>query len=439
MPANITQITGATEIDFYLGNYLYADVIASMENLKFKLATDINRLIFKNAAGTNYKLMHDASGATNIPNTRVLYANADGAASSNAGFVFNGTKLSIPLDLGRAGVVDDYIRLQNDKTTIHCGGNDAMVFEDDKVYTALTMGIGTATPNAANMLEVNGIVRVGDTGASVAGVLMELKKDQNAVTQFRITNNTAGNAAKSNIHLITNSCDGILEAVDDGVVGEVSDKFCLRALSAPTALLLSSEAGAGEIQFYTGGISAANRRMTITNIGGVGIGTATVPHGGVGYAKLAIEGANASAVGPHVQFTTDSDNYPLMHILNWEHDSIAILFDAYHDGNWRSSDIGSNFMIGKGSLGGGNDLLSINYDSGIAQGNLIAWNNGIVLNTSGQIGLSMIPTELVSINTPTETFHIIDVENLAVGVHVRRLKIKYGSTVGYMEIYTAPA
>ena len=63
--------------------------------------------------------------------------------------------------------------------------------------------------------------------------------------------------------------------------------------------------------------------------GKAGIGTATIPHGGVGAALLALDGANASTAGPHVQYTTATDNYPLFQQRNWSHDSINLLFDAY--------------------------------------------------------------------------------------------------------------
>ena len=114
--------------------------------------------------------------------------------------------------------------------------------------------------------------------------------------------------------------------------------------------------------------------------GNVGIGTITIPHGGVGWAKFAIDGANASVAGPHVQFTTTLDNYPLMQILNYRHDDISIRFDSYWDGANKSSDAGSNYAIFKVS-----DLFKIMYDSGVAKGAVLTWNDGIVLNTSGSV------------------------------------------------------
>ena len=134
---------------------------------------------------------------------------------------------------------------------------------------------------------------------------------------------------------------------------------------------------------------AASELATLTILGktilardgdNVGIGTITIPHGGIGSANFAIDGPNASVNGPHVQFTTTSDNYPVFQQLNWAHDDIELFFDAYYDGNFKSSDIGSNFLIIKRL-----DKFSIQYASGIAQGDIITWNNGIILHNDGGV------------------------------------------------------
>ncbi|MHC4687508.1 MAG: hypothetical protein ACYTEW_24850, partial [Planctomycetota bacterium] len=111
----------------------------------------------------------------------------------------------------------------------------------------------------------------------------------------------------------------------------------------------------------------------------IGIGTATIARG-----KIAIEGANASAAnGPTMEFFTTADVYPLIQYLNFAHDNIQWMFDAYFDGAvTRSSDAGSNFRQVKVA-----DLLRFEYDSGVAQGSVVTWNAGITLDTSGQVGL----------------------------------------------------
>jgi hypothetical protein len=71
-----------------------------------------------------------------------------------------------------------------------------------------------------------------------------------------------------------------------------------------------------------------------------------------------------------------------MQLLPWSHDSVHIGFDAYWDGSWKSSDVGSNYVVEKAT-----DLFQVKYDSGIAQGSAITWNTGIAMNTSGNVGI----------------------------------------------------
>ena len=134
-------------------------------------------------------------------------------------------------------------------------------------------------------------------------------------------------------------------------------------------------------------VEDANNNITTPNgDNGLGLGTDTVPHGGVGAAKLAIEGSDSNfGAGPHVQFTTTSDDHPLMQILPYAHDNVSISFDAYHNGtNWISSDAGSNFQIYKLS-----DSLNFYYKSGVAAGSTAApWSSGAYLSaTSGYFGV----------------------------------------------------
>lgn len=114
-----------------------------------------------------------------------------------------------------------------------------------------------------------------------------------------------------------------------------------------------------------------------------GVNTSTVPHAGVGVANLAVDGTDSASTGSHVLFTTTEDNYPTMQWMNYSHDNVHTTFDAYYDGSWRSGDAGSNFMFTKGA-----NKFYIRYDSGIAQGSVVTWNSGLVMNTSGNIGIN---------------------------------------------------
>ncbi|MBI2424715.1 MAG: tail fiber domain-containing protein [Candidatus Hydrogenedentes bacterium] len=96
--------------------------------------------------------------------------------------------------------------------------------------------------------------------------------------------------------------------------------------------------------------------------GDMGIGTETIPRGAVGQAKLAIHGSSANQAG--IQTTTTQDNYPVLSIYSFAHDSSAINFDCYWNGSaYVSSDAGSNARIAKYG-----DWLDFRIKSGITAG-----------------------------------------------------------------------
>jgi hypothetical protein len=126
--------------------------------------------------------------------------------------------------------------------------------------------------------------------------------------------------------------------------------------------------------------------ITITASGGdvnvasrLGIGT-VVPHGAVGGGLFAIEGVNSNlATGPHIQITTNNNDYPLFQQLNWTHDNIAMTFDGYYDGNWKSSDAGSSYQIYK-------ITDKLRFMQGVAApGGAITWNLAMEIDTSSDV------------------------------------------------------
>lgn len=148
--------------------------------------------------------------------------------------------------------------------------------------------------------------------------------------------------------------------------------------------------------------------FALSKTGLIGLGTKSPDN------KLTLNGVKSNATtGPHIRIYTDEDNYSNFQLLAYGHDSIHLNFDCYYDGsNYKSCDLGSNFRIGKFS-----DTLTIYYDSGIAQGSNITWNNGLVLDTSGDVS---IPTGALSIDAGfnQDTLRIRDVFNIKVGGNV---------------------
>ena len=154
-------------------------------------------------------------------------------------------------------------------------------------------------------------------------------------------------------------------------------------LTVPTSGVTIFNDGEADIDFRVAATGATNAFFIQGSNGKIGIGTAVIPHGGIGTAMLAIEGAATDFANlPTIQFTTATDDYPILSISPYTHDSMGIKFDAYHStaGQDRSSDAGTNFQILKAT-----DLFKMQYDSGVAQGAAITWNDGIVLAADGGI------------------------------------------------------
>ena len=126
-----------------------------------------------------------------------------------------------------------------------------------------------------------------------------------------------------------------------------------------------------------------NEGIIIDNSGKIGVGRGV---GSVGNAKVEFYGTNTSLAGPHIQVVNSVDDYPSFQQLNWSHENIALSFDAYYDGNWRSSSNNSNFSIYK--IGG---TLYNYYAKQKAKGTAFTWSIGTALHNSGRFGIGRNP------------------------------------------------
>jgi len=140
----------------------------------------------------------------------------------------------------------------------------------------------------------------------------------------------------------------------------------------------------------------------------LGIGTVSIPHGGVGGGRLSINGADSNvANGPALQMTTDSDDYPLFSVLPYAHDNVAVYFDGYNQGGGnKSSDAGSTYRIHKVS-----DELRFGVDSGVSAGSTATYENILVFDTSKNIEIG---GNISGSSTSTGSFGQLDVARNAV-------------------------
>ena len=99
----------------------------------------------------------------------------------------------------------------------------------------------------------------------------------------------------------------------------------------------------------------------------VGVGTATIPVGGIGLAKLAIHNNSASpTVWEGIQFTDTTDNYPCMGIMPAGHTAGYMNFDCYYvpGSGWYSSKNLGNWQYGPQGVGTFNIRGAYGYNAG---------------------------------------------------------------------------
>jgi hypothetical protein len=226
---------------------------------------------------------------------------------------------------------------------------------------------GTSTTNVDNILILDrtGNVGIGTTDPTAKLTLGEVNVAQGEAIRIN------GDASQNYMTFYNNT-------TRQGYIGTNASGGGTILNSDTTSLSLQTS-GAIPIVFTTNAVD----RMTIDASGNVGIGTLTAPHGSVGWAKLAIDGTASSSAGPHVQYTVSTDDYPVFSQFNYSHNNIHLMFDAYYESGSKSSDAGSNFAIVKNS-----DTLLFRYDSGITAGSAITWNDGLILDARGNLGIN---------------------------------------------------
>jgi Chaperone of endosialidase len=257
--------------------------------------------------------------------------------------------------------------------------------EKMRLTSSGNLGIGTSTFNGTYPEKL-----LVDAGTTTSVNAIVGKGSIDSYLQLNIQNNSSGASASSDVVATANNGSETTNYIDmginggsnaSGIMGVANDAYLY---NIGQNLLVGTGTAAKSLVFMTGGTTqATNERMRVDGNGKVGIGTNAIPKGTIGAAKFAIEGTTASTSGPHLQFTTSSDNYPLAQFLNWQHDNIYQTYDAYYDGSWKSATTaGGNFVTGKES-----GKLLFQYAAVNTQGSAITWNNGIALTNAGKVGI----------------------------------------------------
>jgi hypothetical protein len=409
-------------------------------------------------AGGNATLNLDTPGtltvatgnASGAPHTHAITSSSNpGAAASilatdaTGGLQITGT-LNLAEFLGHAGDANTYIQFQADRITLHAGGADMIDLIEAatdyvQIPTATTIIGGTAVDSrvSANLYLIDGDIAVSQSGAeAVVNTYSYGNTPQGEAGAFRGRRARGTRAAPSAVQN-----GDMLGRVGSGGYGATGFSVQSTGYMQVDATEAWDDSSYGtQLSFITTPDGTTNRleRIRIQEDGTVyvaqelGIGTLAVPHGSIGIAMLALEGANNSVAGPHIQLTTASDNYPLVGIYPLTHDNATITFDAYYSGGWKSSDAGSNFRIAKTS-----DLLVLSAESSIAASNAITWVNSVVIDASGQVGIQdTAPGSLMEWNFSTEDLEFVNAGS-AGATEQDWIEVQVGGVTGYIRVYAS--
>jgi hypothetical protein len=110
MMTNDYDIAGADKQYAGQANGSYAEIVADIGPDMLAISNNRTAIVFTDNNGDPYKTLQDASGDGVIPVNSILVADANGRATSNAGFLFDAASatqtLPLPFTLNFGGTVD---------------------------------------------------------------------------------------------------------------------------------------------------------------------------------------------------------------------------------------------------------------------------------------------------------------------------------------------
>jgi hypothetical protein len=122
--------------------------------------------------------------------------------------------------------------------------------------------------------------------------------------------------------------------------------------------------------------------LTINSNSFIGIATRDPDH------RITVRAEQSNILGPHMIFYINSDsNYPLIQHLNWDHNDIAIAFDAKFDAvssNWISSSSTGNFKIHKQD---GRFVFYSACNANPGDDISLEWHSAMAINSNSFIGI----------------------------------------------------
>ena len=247
--------------------------------------------------------------------------------------------------------------------------------------TANGYGLVVCKADYGQNIEINRPAGSGGIGL----VVDDAAAGDSSTTMFEVRNNVLSGSPTDLFDILANGNVGIGRNTLGDKISLYDSPYGSYGFGVQSyQLQIHTDTSSADIVFGSGsGATLPTETMRIKGNGTVGIGTASIPKSGVGLAMLALDGPVNSPAGPHVQYTVTTDNYPVFQQLNWSHDNISQVFDAYNDGSsWKSSSPSGSFLIDK-------NVSQLNFYAGTAAaGQQISWVPALSILTNGNVNLA---------------------------------------------------
>jgi hypothetical protein len=412
-------------------NETIENIISNTATIANALITNATILNILNSSLTSNNILSDNITNSNLFNTNISSSNAritnslhTNISSSTARITSLFGTVSSITNSNNTNVTSTNIRSTNITSNNLIVSSQNAIFSVSSSQGNIILGtngnVGILTQNPQHRLDIG----IG------GGLNTTFLTTGNAL----ITNLTCGSNISLNLTsgfaLITNLTSSNIRSTNSTIVNMVADNAQITSLSA-----LSNSDFSGDIYFnqntpsiFGNGTSGPltidpnfssqnyvriNDRLNVNGTLDV-TGTLTAPSGantignlftnntfvGIGTTSpgnlLSLRGPTTSVDGPHTRITTTEDDFPLFQQLNFAHNNISLNFDSYYNGLTRASSTTGAFSILKNNVG-----LGFYYANGSA-GSVINLNLGLVLNTSGNVGIGTIsPNAKLHINDTT--------------------------------------
>lgn len=222
------------------------------------------------AGGSPSQLQYNSGGTF----AGIVNSNVDASGNVGFGTTLSANKLDVQGGVGIGSAYAGYKSAPSNSLIVEGNvGIGTTTPQTGLVVLNGNVGIGTWTADGGRLIIAGTNANIG-IGTAWPGAAIDIRRGQNAPHYVRIKNTTTGGSSNAGFILINDVNLGaslILNTVSGSGIGALTITN-----NDEIKIITNANVGSGgtdDLSIYTGGTGAANRRLTVTAGGNVGIGT----------------------------------------------------------------------------------------------------------------------------------------------------------------------